>query len=556
MAGVSAEHTFGRAAGCLAALLLLRSRRWLTKQGSFIRNLKERFATLSMGPLATVVFDYRELETSAKALGSFTLAPTARCSPGDACFPYPAELVVNFVVSDGTCVVLCFDTQAELVSFKDAVAYGLNAKTHLQAVLEKKAEAKKQEEMARMLFEIEEREKRTIIETKIALMQQLTLENDAVNTQFELDRQAFQDSVIQLKLASSAEKQELEEEDQLLRSSLSQELSEAKQAAEDVAQRAKTLHLSNSRASVSLSEMQSSIDNRYVAFRKRENSTTVLRTVDAAELNQRIEAEKLDMLRREQEAIDRDARVVAEKTRRDLEMAIGQRAAAESAAARELHSEMVERSAGDSARRLQTLKDAEMLIAQRAEAARLDAEAREQELQDAMRVRAPKSFDALAYESTVQQRVRNLSTVQASAPTPAHAPSHAEDGFPVAELASPGAVKERVKRLSVVAAAVASFIQPDPASASQVDAEVSVPVKERAKRSSVVAAAVASLSEHDSVASSPAEPAPRRPSVADAQAIPIKERIKRMSVSGSPQLKHSGPVSLSDLLQQDHVPAD
>ncbi len=556
MARVSATQSSVGAAGRVAALLLLRPCRWLTKQGSFVKNLKERFATLSIGPLSSVVFDYRELETSARASGSFTLAPTATFAPGTASFPFPAELVVNFVVSDGTGIILCFDTQAELVSFKDAVAFGLNAKKHVQAVLEKKAEAKKQQEMARMLFEIEEREKRTMLAAKIAQMQQIASENEAVNHQFDLDRQAFQEEVSQLKLASSAEIQVLEKERELLRAAVTQELSEAQQAAEEAAQRARMLHLSNRNASISLSETQASIDIRYAAFRTHENSTTVLRTVGAAELNHRIEAEKLDMLRREQEAVDRDARVVAERTRRDMEMAISQRADAESAAARELHSEMVERSACESARRLQTLQDAEMLIAQRAEAARLDAEAREQEMQDAIRVRTSKSVDTLASGETVQQRVKNFSTasVSASAHAPAHAAGH---GVAVTDIASSSAVHERVKRLSAVAAAVASLVQPDPTSASQVDAEVSVPFKERTKRSSIVAAAVASLAEpDDSSVVSPAEPMLRRPSVAEALAIPIKERIKRMSVCVSPQQKPSGPLSLSHLLQQDQVPTD
>ena len=302
--------------------------RWLTKQGSLFRTLKERFATLTVGPNSSVLFDYREDVSSPKVLGMFTLGPAAKCVAGDACPPYPAHLVLNLFFGDGDShVLLCFDNQQELVSFRDAVAFGLGAKNHLQAVLEQKAEAKKKEEEARMLVQMQEKEKAMVLEQQIVQVQRLISDNEVANARIELDRQLLEDSVIQLRLSASAEKQKLEEEQEKLRASMSQELLEAKRSAEETAARASMLAASNRDASLSLAELESSIDRRFVAFRKRENSTTVLRTVDVTELNRRLEAEKLEMLAREQDALDRAANKIGEQTRRDVEAAVALRAA-------------------------------------------------------------------------------------------------------------------------------------------------------------------------------------------------------------------------------------
>jgi hypothetical protein len=120
-------------------------------------------------------------------------------------------------------------------------------------------------------------------------------------------------------------------------------------------------------------------------------------------------------------------------------------------------------------------------------------------------------------------------------------------------------IKDQVKRLNAVAAAVASFTsQPMSPGGTQLDSEVVVPVRERAKRSSIVAAAVASMSEPVALTHSPSsaseQPKARRPSVEAAFAVPVKERVRSMSSSVSPQVpqqKPSGPPSLSQLLEQE-----
>ena len=625
-----------------------------------MKNLKERFATLQIGPQSAVLFDYKEDESSVKVSGMYTLGPTAKCVAGDSCWPYPAELVTKFLIGTGDeHVMLCFDNQEEIASFKAALEFGLNAKNILKAVIDKKAADRKREETERIQRENAEKKKLQMLEGQLANMRQFTAENQAVNVQFEEEGENLRGTVSSLRSSVSAEKHMLELEREQLRAAFAQQLLETQQSAEEVAARAQQLAQSNQQASISLAEMSSSIDKRFTAFRKRENSSSVLRNVDVAEYNHRLEAEKLEMMAREQEALDRQAKAAGDKTQKDMERALSLRAEAGKSSAQDQEREFQERQAAENARKLQAVKDAEAAIAQRAESAKLYAQARENEIRaresaqtsqhavassvakhpvkSAIMERASFLQEAPVFvpqrpstvvereESlaaggavSIKERMKRMSVAAEGASSPSQKPSLAKlletegivgspataaspqpGAMPPASAASSSeeprverisdrikrlsvtaaaspqpsdssgaegvvSIKERMKRLSAVAADISSFSQPDVSSGTQVDAEVVVPVKERVKRSSLVAAAVAlssnSPADDSSAAHAPASEraAVRRPSVDGVASVSLKERLQHLNASGSPQAplqKQSEKLSLSHLLQQDQAAA-
>ncbi len=521
-----------RCSGALARVSHSAFCRWLTKEGSFIKNLKERFATLHIGSNSTVVFDYREDPESVKVLGQYTLGPTAKCAPGDSCFPYPAHLVTHFFLGNGDDrIILCFDNERELASFKDAVAFGLNAKNVVKAVLEKKAEAKKNEELARMQLEIEEMEKTATLEKQIAQMQQLAAENEAVNARFESDRQSLSDEVMQLRLSVSVEKEKLAEEEQNRRTSVSQELLETKRSAEETAARAKMLLESNRRASLSLAEMEASVQNRFVAFRKRENSTSVLRTVDETEYNRRIEQEKVEQMAREQEEVDRQAKILSAQRLKDLEMAVTGRAQAEKSSVLELHREAAERADIENARRAQDRRDAEMLVAQRAEFARLDvqAQAQEQEFDKSRSVPASHSTEKVDGVSVKEL----LSSLNASGSNQVVRPEGSITmRSPLTTSPAAAPIKDRIKSLSVSGTFVAPLKEDE-----HVDSEGALPIKERSTKLHEVL--------HQKPAPTPVE---------KVDGVHVKHLLSSLSASGSNQVAQQNSketLSLAQILEQE-----
>ena len=537
----------------------------------------------------------------------YTLGPTAKCVAGDSCWPYPAELVTKFLIGTGDeHVILCFDDKQELASFKAAVEYGLNAKNILKAVIDKKAANRKREETERIQRENEGEKKLQMLEGQLANMRQFTAENQAVNVQFEEEGENLRGTVSSLRSSVSAEKHMLELEREQLRAAFAQQLLETQQSAEEVAARAQQLAQSNQQASLSLAEMSSSIDNRFTAFRKRENSSSVLRNVDVAEYNHRLEAEKLEMMAREQEALDRQAKAAGDKTQKDMERALSLRAEAGKSSAQDQEREFQERQAAENARKLQAVKDAEAAIAQRAESARLHAQARENEIRE--RESAQTSQHAVAssvakhpVKSAIMERASFLQEAPVFVPQRPSTVVEREES-----LAAGGAVRERGNRFSVIASgssptssatpsqkpslaklletegivgssATAASPQPGampPASAASSSEEPRVErISDRIKRLSVTAAAspqpsassgaegVVSIKERmkrlsavADVISSFSQPDVSSGTQVDAEVVvPVKERVKRSSlVAAAVALSSNSPADDSSAA---HAPA-
>jgi hypothetical protein len=194
---------------------------------------------------------------------------------------------------------------------------------------------------------------------------------------------------------------------------------------------------------------------------------------------------------------------------------------------------------------------------------------------------AEQTSSADSASSHVKDRIKRLSVAAVASPQHGASPSSAIYATeaplrsPAIETGNAVPIKERVKRLSLVAAAVAALpvssstiesssdafavqvpVEDSASSQQSVHGATAISIKDRVKRLSVVAGAVASTSNpaSPSVPSS-SEYAARGEAHADAAAaVSIKDRIKRMSVVDSTPNSRPMPgekASLSQLLEKD-----
>jgi hypothetical protein len=529
----------------------------LVKQGSLVKNLKERFATLQIGPQSTVIFDYKKDETSLNVNGMYTMSSAAKCLPGPATFPYPADLVMKLEIGDGKShVLLCFDAKEELDSFKAAVEFGLNSENFMKTYLAKKEADQKREEAQRMLRLQEEKAKAILLEQQIAQIQQLAAENQAINARFEAEQQTLKESVSEMRHSISIDQHKLEEELSTLRASVSEDLLKRRQSLDEVSERAKSLVDYNMQASASLAEMESSIDNQFAAFRKRENSSAVLRTTNAAEYAQRAELERLHMLALEQEELERQTKILAEQRRKELEAAGLRGASAEALAPERKYRE---RADSQNVGELHTINHEGKAAPQRPEVGSLVQERLKRLSVSGSPQASHPSPGRRASLAPLHQADGTLKTPAAASSPQLHLHDAASHSTLSAEAPANASVhpvgepiKERIKRLSVIAAAVSS-LQPVASSSNLDQSEVIVPTSERARRPSLIAASISNKADGSvySPTSSDAPPsqkaAARRPSI-EVSAIPIKERLRQLTESS-----HSGSAANP---QQKELPVD
>jgi hypothetical protein len=120
-------------------------------------------------------------------LGMYTLSPSAKIVPGEASFPFPANLVVMLEIgsSDGRVVKLCFDSEEELESFKAAVEFGLQCKNSLKAVLGQKDTRDKHAQSATSQLDAENQS----LEEQLAYQKRKAALNGALNGAIEAENQ-------------------------------------------------------------------------------------------------------------------------------------------------------------------------------------------------------------------------------------------------------------------------------------------------------------------------------------------------------------------------------
>jgi hypothetical protein len=292
--------------------------RWLVKQGSLVKNLKERFATLQIGPNSTVIFDYKKEETSPTVKGMYTLGAAAKCLPGAATFPYPADLVMKLEVGDGKAhVFLCFDNQDELLSFKSAVEFGLNSENYMKTHLAHKDAEFKLLESQRVLRQQEDKANAITLESQIAHLQQLAAENEAANAQIEMEQQMLRKTMGPI----SAEKQTFEQEQSSLLASASQDLLKTRLSLNEVATHTESTIDSSMQASPVLAQTESCTDSEFAALRHHESPTSVPCAVRETDSAHRVELETSRNIALEREELDYQTKVLAEQQLKAVEMA-------------------------------------------------------------------------------------------------------------------------------------------------------------------------------------------------------------------------------------------
>ena len=415
--------------------------RWLVKQGSLVNNLKERFATLQIGPNSTVIFDYKKEETSPAVQGMYTLGAAANCLPGAATFPYPADLVMKLEVGDGKAhVFLCFDNQDELLSFKTAVEFGLNSENYMKTHLAQKDAEVKRLESQRALRQQENKAIAITLESQIAQLQQLAAENEAANAQIEMEQQLLRKNMGPI----SAEKQTFEQEQSTLLASASQDLLKTRLSLNEAATNTESIIDSSMQASPVLAQTESCTGSEFAALRHDENPTSVLCTVRETDSAHRVELETSRNLALEPEKPDSQTKVLAEQQLKEVEMADLRKSEAEEC---EQEQEHRERAGAEHARSLSNIHDVEAAVEERAKAG-----------------------------GQVKERVKRLSA--SGSPQVAQPPPSQKRLTPTAESSAGvnvdyvcDSISERVKQLSLSSA---EKLQKDPSLEAAV-----VPLKER-----------------------------------------------------------------------------
>jgi len=443
-------------------------------------------------------------------------------------------------------VPCCFDSAEERDSFKAAVEWAVNAKSHVAAFRSKQEEAKKKRETIGMQQVLAEKEEASRLEAELATMKRRVSESEETTSRFSQDRNDLSQSLSEDKASFVAEMQKLAQEQEAIRAQVALDLELSKLSADEAAVRAQSLAESNLRASASVVDMQATVDQKFLEFRKRELSSTTIRTVDVAAL-QRAEAERLEAEAREQAAHEAQAKAHAESVARLREET---RAREEEKRQMQIDSTLEKKWQKDAEMAVKISQAREIVEAAGASAAAVLTESvvplkeRVKMLSEAPTA-APVVTAALKIETEgvepLKERIKRMSVVPGSPPAPASAAVSLQRGAageaPGDSEESPVPLKERMKRFSVVPAAAPVVVSEKPTNTgAQMDSDGAVPIKERMKRFSAVPSP-SSASPSDPAGGPPIDTAP-----ADG-AVSIKERMKRFSVVPSPSSASPAPPS-------------
>ena len=257
--------------------------RWLTKKGSFIGSLKERFATLQIGPDFSPIFDYKEDEHALSVKGAYTFGPATKCVAGEATGRFPANLVLHLEVGPVTSsekvtqVPCCFDSEEERDSFRAAVEWAVNAKSHVAAFRSSQGAEKKRRDTETLQRVQSEELEALRLEADVAAMKQRVEEGEAAYRKSSVDRGSLSQSLSKEKESFEALMQRLALEQEAIRAQVALDLEQSRLSADEASVRVKSLAESNVQTSASVSDMQATLDQKFVDFRKREASNTVLR---------------------------------------------------------------------------------------------------------------------------------------------------------------------------------------------------------------------------------------------------------------------------------------
>jgi hypothetical protein len=186
-------------------------RGWLTKKGSFVPTLKRRFGTLHIGPDYAPTFDYRKDPASPAVKGSRIFAAATKCLQSGAIgsFPQPQCLVVAVEPGeDGAKLYCCFDSAEERDSFKAAVEWAVNARSHVAAFRSKQEEAKKQreaEENEMQRVQAQWHSTHQMLEDELSRMQHLASEQTVAQQTAKMQRLRLEDREFVVRLARESD---------------------------------------------------------------------------------------------------------------------------------------------------------------------------------------------------------------------------------------------------------------------------------------------------------------------------------------------------------------
>ena len=390
----------------------------------------------------------------------------------------------------------CFDSAEERDSFKAAVEWAVNARSHVVAFRSKQEEAKKQREAEEMQRVQAEKEEASRLEAELATMKRRVSQSEETTAQFTQDRNSLSQSLSEDKASFEAEMQKLAQEQEAIRAQVALDLELSKLSADEAAVRAKSLAESNLRASASVVDMQATVDRKFLEFRKREISLHTIRTVDVAAL-QRAEAERLEAEAREQAAHAAQAKAHAESVARLREET---RASKEAERQRQIDSTLEKKWQKDAEMAVKISQAREIVEAAGASAAAVLTESvvplnERVKMLSVAPTAAPVVTAALKIETEgvepLKERIKRMSVVPGSPPAPASAAASLQRGAageaPGDSEESPVPLKERMKRFSVVPAAAPVVVSEKPTNTgAQMDSDGAVPIKERMKRFSAV----------------------------------------------------------------------
>ena len=184
-------------------------RGWLTKKGSFVPTLKRRFGTLHIGPDYAPTFDYRKDPASPAVKGSRIFAAAAKSLQSGAIgsFPQPQCLVVAVEpAKDVDKLYCCFDSAEERDSFKAAVEWAVNSRSHVAAFRSKQEEAKKQREAEEMQrVQAQWHSTHQMLEDELSRMQHLASEQTVAQQTAKMQRLRLEDQEFVLRLARESD---------------------------------------------------------------------------------------------------------------------------------------------------------------------------------------------------------------------------------------------------------------------------------------------------------------------------------------------------------------
>ena len=215
--------------------------------------------------------------------GAYTFGPATKCVAGEATFPFPANLVLHLEVGPVTSsekvtqVPCCFDSEEERDSFRAAVEWAVNAKSRVAAFRSSQGAEKKRRDTETLQRVQSEELEALRLEADVAAMKQRVEEGEAAYRKSSVDRGSLSESLSKEKEGFEALMQRLALEQEAIRAQVALDLEQSRLSADEAAVRVKSLAESNVQTSASVSDMQATLDQKFVDFRKREASNTVLR---------------------------------------------------------------------------------------------------------------------------------------------------------------------------------------------------------------------------------------------------------------------------------------